>query len=205
MVHPPSSEAIHALIVRARVQKRKRSKSKHVQLRRELGKYRDIAMLEALRSSGMRVGELVSMNRNDLNPEEHSARVIGKGRKERTVYLDERAWRAIRKYLILRADDGSPFDMPVFAHHDLKSAGGNRLSTRTVERIFNRLASDMQAQVRLTPHSLRLAFATQALEATGNRAAVQDLLGHASPLTTRIYAKVSNKQLREAHRKTFGR
>jgi len=202
--HPPSEEAIQTLLMRAHDHQPKRFQSIDTQFRRELAHRRNLAMLEALRSSGMRVSELVSLNRDNLNPQDHSARVIGKGRKERVVYFDERAWQAIEEYLQLRADQGSPYGVAVFARHNVKFKHVARLSTRSVERLFDRLIPDLKVQMRFTPHSLRHAFATRALEVTGNLAIVQDLMGHKSPLTTRIYAKVSNKQLYEAHRKIFG-
>lgn len=202
--HPPSDEDVQALLQRALAHHGKPSKSQHVQRRSDLVYLRNIALLEALRVSGMRVGELVSIDRDDLNAQNHSARIVGKGSKERTVYFDTRAWTAIEKYLLLRADEGSHYGLPVFARHNRKLDGSECLSTRSVQRLFDRLVPDLRRQMRFTPHSLRHAFANRALEATGNLAVVQDLMGHSSPITTRIYAKASNKQLREAHRKAFG-
>ncbi|MBI5033388.1 MAG: tyrosine-type recombinase/integrase [Chloroflexi bacterium] len=201
--HPPSDEAVQELLQRAIVH-RVKSKSLHVQRRNDLIHLRNIALLEALRASGMRVGELVSINQDDLDSQDHSARVIGKGRKERTVYFDTRAWTAIEKYLLLRADQGSQYGLAVFTRHNRKLDRIERLSTRSVQRLFAHLIPDLKKRSRFTPHSLRHAFATRALEATGNLAVVQDLMGHNSPLTTRIYAKVSPKQLRDAHHKAFG-
>jgi site-specific recombinase XerD len=202
--HPPSDEAIQTVLERAHTYVVKPSKCKHLRHRRQLAHLRNIAMLEALRSSGMRVGELVSLNRDDLDSQDHSARVVGKGRKERTVYFDTGAWTAIQEYLLLRADEGSSYGIAVFARHNRNLSLIERLGTRSVQRLFGCLVPDLRTRMRFTPHSLRHAFATRALDATGNLAVVQDLMGHRSPLTTRIYAKVSNKQLREAHRKAFG-
>jgi len=202
--HPPSEEDVQTLLQRALTHPIKPSKSQHVQHRRDLTSLRNTALLEALRASGMRVSELVSLNRGDLDAQNQCARIVGKGSKERTVYFDQRAWAAIEKYLLLRADDGSHCGVPVFVRHNRSADSLQRLGTRSVQRLFASLVPDLRKQMRFTPHSLRHSFATRALEATGNLAVVQDLMGHSSPITTRIYAKVSNKQLREAHRKAFG-
>jgi integrase len=77
------------------------------------------------------------------------------------------------------------------------------LTTYTVRLVFNVCARDANIEIAMTPHSLRHAFATKVLEATGDLAVVQDMLGHSSPAATRIYAKVSSKRMREAHRSAF--
>jgi site-specific recombinase XerD len=202
--HPPSEEDVQTLLQRALADHVKPSKSPHVQRRRELAHLRDVALLESLRASGMRVGELVSMDRDGLDAQNRSARIVGKGSKERTVYFDTRAWTAIEQYLLLRADEGYHSGTPVFVRHNRGADSLQRLGTRSVQRLFDHLVPDLRRQRRFTPHSLRHSFATRALEATGNLAVVQDLMGHSSPITTRIYAQVSNRQLREAHRKAFG-
>ena len=176
--------------------------------RRELCRLRNIAILETLRCTGMRVGELVRLRRGDLNYRNHSARVIGKGGKERIVYFDDAAWRAIQVYLHARRDEPKGralYQLPLFVRHD-RAAGNNALpiSTNTVRRIFNECVKLAGIEQPLTPHSLRHAFATRALEVTGDLAVVQDLLGHASPTTTRVYAKVTSKRLHEAHQRIFG-
>ena len=175
--------------------------------RYELRRLRNIALLEALRCTGTRVSELVSLRRGDLDYREQSARVVGKGDRERIVYFDEVAWQALQAYLDARQDGikgRSLRELPLFARHD--RAAGNRvlpLSTNTVRRVFEDCLELARIEQPLTPHTLRHTFATLALEATGDLAVVQDLLGHASPATTRIYAKVSARRLREAHRQMF--
>lgn len=198
----PPEEAVRDLLSAAR-----RVKSTPKKLRLELARLRNIAMLEALRSSGMRVGELVTLQRDDLDYRMHSARVTGKGDKQRIVYFDDPAWDAIQTYLKLRADGAKGralYQLPLFARHDRRS--GHRvlpLTTDSVRLVFNQLARDAQIDIVMTPHSLRHAFATKVLETTGDLAVVQDMLGHSSPATTRIYAKVSSKRLRDAHRAAF--
>lgn len=198
----PPEEAVTALIDAAR---RVRSEPKKPRL--ELARLRNIAMLEALRSSGMRVGELVGLKRDDLDYRQHSARVTGKGDKQRIVYFDDAAWNAIQAYLKERNDGArgrALYQLPLFARHDRRVSNKVLpLTTDTVRLVFNALARDANIEIAMTPHSLRHAFATKVLEATGDLAVVQDMLGHSSPATTRIYAKVSSKRMRDAHRVTF--
>lgn len=198
----PPEEAVRALLDAAR-----RVKPEPKRIRLELARLRNIAMLEALRSSGMRVGELVGLKRDDLDYRQHSARVTGKGDKQRIVYFDDAAWNAMQTYLKERNDGArgrALYQLPLFARHDRRAS--NRvlpLTTDTVRLVFNALARDANIEIAMTPHSLRHAFATKVLEATGDLAVVQDMLGHSSPATTRIYAKVSSKRMREAHRTAF--
>ncbi len=176
--------------------------------RLEIARLRNIAMLEALRSSGMRVGELVTLKRDDLDYRAHSARVTGKGDKQRIVFFDDAAWNAMQNYLKARADGAKGralYELPLFARHDRRaSTNVLPMTTDSVRLVFNALARAAGIEIVMTPHSLRHAFATRVLEATGDLAVVQDMLGHSSPATTRIYAKVSSKKMRDAHREAFG-
>jgi site-specific recombinase XerD len=153
---------------------------------------RNIAAVEMLRSSGMRVGELVSLQRRHLIPQDSTAIVTGKGDKQRVVYFDETAWRALQDYLDARRDGrtAQPLGrLPVLS--TVRKALGD----------FIKLAG--VAEYGVTPHSFRHYFATKVLEATGDLGATQDLLGHASPSTTRIYAQLSSETLRRAHSRAF--
>jgi len=199
----PPAEAIAALLSAARAVKPQPQRP-----RLELARLRNIAMLEALRASGMRVGELVTLKRDDLDYHQRAARVTGKGDKQRLVYFDEAAWEAIQTYLRARNDGArgrALYQLPVFARHDRRaSTNVLPMTTDSVRLVFRHLARTAGIEIVMTPHSLRHAFATKVLEATGDLAVVQDLLGHASPETTRIYAKVSSKRMRDAHRAAFG-
>jgi site-specific recombinase XerD len=166
---------------------------------------RNIALVEVLRSTGARVGEVVSLRRADLNYERQSAVVTGKGRKQRLVFLDPRAWEALTHYLQARADgaSGRPLGtLPLFARHD-RGAGNQVLpiSTNTVRASLQALCQAAGLDESVTPHLLRHRFATKILTATGDLAATQDLLGHASPTTTRIYAKLTDEDTEDAHRR----
>lgn len=179
--------------------------------RKTLIRLRDIAIVEALLSSGMRVGELVRLERGHLLYEEKGAMVrYGKGGKDREVLFSDGAWRAIQAYLKARQDGGQEralASLPVFARHDRRA--GDRvlaLSTRSVQNTFVELASraGILERFHLTPHTLRHYFATEFLSETGDLALTQYALGHASPATTRIYAKTKREDYRRAHDRVFG-
>lgn len=179
--------------------------------RQELARLRDIAILQAFVSSGMRVGELVRLERGHLLYDIRGAVVkYAKGKKEREVLFSEDAWSAIQTYLKARQDSaqGRPIaSLPVFARHD-RRAGSKvlPLSTRSVQNIFFEIASraDILERFHLTPHTLRHFFATEFLSETGDLALTQYALGHSSPTTTRIYAQTKRDDYRRAHRHVFG-
>jgi site-specific recombinase XerD len=175
---------------------------------RDLARLRDVAVVETLRSTGCRVGELVSMHRADLDWMAHSALVKGKGNKYRKVYFDDRAWSALSTYLRAREDGGDARALsryPVFCGHGNRSGSTpSPLTTRHVSRTIQQLAKQAGiAEVGVTPHYFRHVFATRALERTENLALVQDMLGHASPATTRVYAKTDEEQRREGYARVW--
>jgi site-specific recombinase XerD len=179
--------------------------------RKELAWLRNIAMIEALVSSGMRVGELVRMERGHLLYATQGAIIkYTKSRKEREVLFSDSAWDAIQTYLRERQDGAQKrplASLPVFARHDRRA--GSRvlpLSTRSVQNVFFDLASraEILERFHLTPHTLRHFFATEFLSETGDLALTQYALGHASPTTTRIYAQTKREDYRRAHRDVFG-
>jgi site-specific recombinase XerD len=159
----------------------------------------------------MRVGELVRLERGNLLYDVRGALVkYGKGKKDREILFSERAWAAIQTYLKARQDgtQARPLaSLPVFARHD-RGAGARvlPLSTRSVQNTFLDLASraDILERFHLTPHTLRHYFATEFLSETGDLALTQYALGHASPATTRIYAKTKREDYRRAHQRVFG-
>jgi site-specific recombinase XerD len=178
--------------------------------RRRLSRLRDIAIVEALLSSGMRVGELVRLERGHLLYDVKGALVkYGKGKKDREVLFSDRAWGAIQTYLRARGDGAQNrrlSRLPVFARHDRRA--GSRvlpLSTRSVQNTFVDLASraGILERFHLTPHTLRHYFATEFLSETGDLALTQYALGHSSPATTRIYAQTKREDYRRAHGRMF--
>lgn len=205
--HPPTPEQMDALVQAART-----AEARPDDERAELRRLRNIAIVEALRTSGLRVGELVKMRRKDLRAEDHSAWIVGKGDKERQVFFDAAAWHAIHAYLEHRqVHDGASGralgDLPVFARHDRK-AGARILpmSTEAVEEVLKELAEAAGlAAAGITPHALRHYFATRIYQATHDLAVTQDALGHSSPATTRVYAKLDDRAVRNAHEEAFGK
>jgi integrase len=171
---------------------------------------RDQAIILCLHSSGVRVGELVSLRRGDLDYTDHGAWVRGKGDRTRFVRFSHRAWAALMAYLDARHDEavgGTLADKPLVCRHD-RGAGDQRrlpLSTLSIERIITLLAKEAGVLERfnLTPHSFRHYFATRFLQHTGDLALTQDALGHADPGTTRVYAKTSKAQHIQAHESLF--
>jgi len=179
--------------------------------RQELARLRNIAIVEALCSSGMRVGELVRLERGHLLHEVRGAIVkYAKGKKEREILFSDQAWRDIQAYLKTRGDGAHTkalARLPLFARHD-RGAGSQvlSLSTRSVQNVLIELASraEILERFHLTPHTLRHFFATEFLSETGDLALTQYALGHASPTTTRIYAQTKREDYRRAHREVFG-
>ena len=204
----PKLEAVEAIIHAARSIPSVRG-DKAADRNRELSRLRDIAIVETLRSTGCRVGELVGMRRGDLDWMAHSALVKGKGTKYRKVYWDATAWRTLKVYLQARQDGGDARGLarlPVFCGHGNRSGSTPApLTTRHVSRTIQSLAEKAGiAEVGVTPHYFRHVFATRALERTENLALVQDMLGHASPATTRVYARTNEQQRKEGYARVWG-
>ncbi len=171
---------------------------------------RDQAIVLCLHSSGMRVGELVGLRRGDLDYTDRGAWVRGKGDRPRFVRFSQAAWAKLMGYLEARHDEtvtGTLAEKPLICRHD-RGAGDRRrlpLSTLSVERIITHLAkeADVLKSFNLTPHSFRHYFATRFLRHTGDLALTQDVLGHADPGTTRLYAKTTKAQHIKAHESLF--
>jgi site-specific recombinase XerD len=158
---------------------------------------RDLAMIELLYGAGLRVGELVALEMDDVSLGERLLRVRGKGRKERVVPFHRRAACALRSYLPDRSrwrrngDD----DDPLFVNQR-----GGRLTDRSVRRILSAAVGRTADLHRLHPHALRHAFATHLLEAGMDLRAIQELLGHSSLATTQMYTGVDLAHLMAVHR-----
>ena len=202
--HIPAEEAVRAVVQAAYdvplADEPNTPKGQRATLRR----LRNIALVETLRSTGARVGEVVGLRRGDLDYERQAAVVTGKGRKQRLVYFDDKAWGAVIHYLRARQDGSgqrSLTTLPLFARHD-RGAGKKTMpiSTNTARAAIGELCQKAGLEETITPHLFRHRFATRVLGATQNLAATQDLLGHASPTTTRIYAKLTDQDTADAHR-----
>ena len=158
---------------------------------------RDKAILELLFSTGLRVSELCSLNRDQINEAKSGEISIrGKGGKIRVVFISETAKQAIKNYLSKRTDT----EEALFV-----SISNSRLTSRSIERIVNFYAIKAGISRKVTPHTLRHCFATDLLSAGADLRSVQSLLGHSSITTTQIYTHITDKQLREVHKAFHGR
>lgn len=162
---------------------------------------RDRAIMEALFSTGLRVAELVSLNINQLNPKakEMELSIIGKGKKVRVVYLSARAMNALREYLSRRTDSHPPLFVNVRPNADI--ADDKRLTIRSVERIIKQYVKLTGLPIYTSPHTLRHSYATDLLSQGADLRAIQEFLGHSSITTTQVYTHVTNKRLKDIHRK----
>lgn len=171
---------------------------------------RDLAILELLYGSGIRVGELVSLNLVDVRLSEGVLRVLGKGRRERISPFGACARRALEAYLPFRRENlervsGGKSRTRIDLEALLHNKKGDRLTIRTVQRMVSRRLGTAARERSLSPHVLRHSFATHLLDAGADLRAVQELLGHASVVTTQIYTHVSLRRLKEAYSKAHPR
>lgn len=163
----------------------------------ELSSLRDKAILELFFSTGLRLAELASLNRDlDLSKDEFSIR--GKGEKVRVVFLSTEAKDAIKAYLKARKDmDEAMFVQ--FGKNKTKS-GDTRLTPRSIERLVKKYAIIAGISKKVTPHVIRHSFATDLLQNGADIRSVQMMLGHANIATTQIYTHVTDTQLKQVHK-----
>jgi len=164
---------------------------------------RDRAILEVLFSTGLRVSELVSLNREQVNIESGEFGVIGKGGKARVVFLSKKAKEWLKKYLEKRNDPYSPLFIR-YSGPKAKEGLTNeklRLSVRSVERMIDKYRKKAGILFRIGPHVLRHSFASDLLSHGADLRSVQEMLGHKNISTTQIYTHVTNTRLREIHEK----
>lgn len=165
---------------------------------------RDRAILESLFSTGLRVAELQALNRDQLKIKDDTElleiAVVGKGEKIRTVYFSKRAVTSLRDYLKGRYD----FDEALFINYRRgaeNSDADRRLSIKSIESIVKKYVIISGLPVMATPHTLRHSFATDLLNQGVDLRTVQEFLGHSNIATTQIYTHVTNKQLKDIHKK----
>ena len=157
---------------------------------------RDLAMIDLLASSGMRVGELVTLNREDINFNERECVVIGKGNKERLVYFDARAKIHLQNYLEGRTDENPALFVSLKAPFDRLMIGGVEARLRELGKRLN--------IPKVHPHKFRRTLATTAIDKGMPIEQVQQLLGHQKIDTTMHYAMVKQQNVKLAHRKYIG-
>jgi site-specific recombinase XerC len=155
---------------------------------------RDRALIEMAYSSGLRLSELVGLNRGDLDLGAKLLRVRGKGRRERIVPVGRTALAALEAYLEGAGRSQGKRDEPLFAN-----PRGQRLSGRTVQRVVRRRLGQVAGGLGVTPHALRHSFASHLLDHGADLRAIQELLGHRSLASTQIYTHVSRSRLRRAY------
>ncbi|MFC1625486.1 site-specific tyrosine recombinase/integron integrase [Patescibacteria group bacterium] len=166
---------------------------------------RDKAILEMFFSTGLRVSELVKLDREKVDLDRREFGVVGKGGKARVVFLSQRAADWLTKYFNERNDHFKP----VFIRHKGKIEPTTpdekmRLSPRSVQRMIKKYVKKIKLPVDATPHILRHSFATDLLMAGADIRSVQEMLGHKNISTTQIYTHVTNRQLRDIHKAFHG-
>ena len=167
----------------------------------DLRALRDTALLETLFSTGIRVSELSSLNRDSIDFSRGEFTVRGKGDKYRVVFLSESAKEMLKKYLKKRIDVDDALFIRVPKDAQFQNESELRLTTRSVERILKKYATRAGIAKKVTPHSLRHQFATNLLRNGADIRSVQALLGHSHITTTQIYTHVTDETLREVHKK----
>jgi len=162
---------------------------------------RNKAILETLFSTGLRIAELVNLNREQFtsikNKKDLELGIIGKGETARTVYFSERSLDWIKKYLESRNDKAKA----LFVNYRSRKDASRRLTARSMERIVKKYSKISGVPISTTPHTLRHSYATDLLTQGVDLRTIQEFLGHKNIVTTQIYTHVTNKRLRDIHRK----
>ena len=157
---------------------------------------RDLVLIELLYSTGIRVGELVKLNINDINFEDRSCKVIGKGNKQREVYFDARTKLHLKQYINVRHDTNEALFVS-------KNKPYQRLSISGIELIVRKLGLETEIH-KVHPHKFRRTLATMAIDKGMPIEQVQKLLGHVKIETTMHYAMVNQNNVKISHRKYIG-
>lgn len=161
---------------------------------------RNLLFLEILFDTGLRVSEAVNIKLSDINKNECSIRVLGKGKKERIVYFGEYALSYLNDYMTIRVGINSPDKNYLFLNKNY-----TKLTRRGAEYLINSVTKQALLKQKVTPHTLRHSFATEMLNNGCDIRSVQELLGHKSLSTTGIYTHVTNEVVRTEYLKAFKR
>ena len=163
---------------------------------------RDKAILELLYSSGLRVSELVGLNRDHINLNRGEFMVRGKGQKDRPVFISPEAAECLAVYLETRRDGAKPLFIRYSGAKEGDSDGESfRLTPRSVQRIVSHYAKLAGITKHVSPHTLRHSFATDLLMNGADIRSVQSMLGHSNIATTQVYTHVTDQHLREVHQR----
>jgi site-specific recombinase XerD len=167
-----------------------------------IGGLRDRAILELLFSSGLRVSELVGLDRDHINLKRREFMVRGKGQKDRPIFISDVAAHWVEHYLSKRQDTARPLFVRYSGSKQLDTSGNfSRLTARSVQRLVARYALLAGITKHVSPHTLRHSFATDLLMNGADLRAVQAMLGHSNIATTQIYTHVTDPHLRAVHEK----
>jgi len=163
---------------------------------------RDRAILELLFSSGLRVSELVGLDKDHVNLKRREFMVRGKGQKDRPIFISPEAAEWIQKYLDRREDNTKPLFVRYSGSKKVDLSGNfHRLTVRSVQRLVARYALLAGITKHVSPHTLRHSFATDLLMNGADLRSVQAMLGHSNIATTQIYTHVTDPHLREVHQR----
>lgn len=163
---------------------------------------RDRAIIELLFSSGLRVSELVGLDRDHINLGRREFMVRGKGQKDRPIFISEKAAEWIRQYLDKRQDNTKPLFIRYSGNKQVDLSGNyHRLTARSIQRMVARYALLAGITKHVSPHTLRHSFATDLLMNGADLRSVQAMLGHSNIATTQIYTHVTDPHLKEVHAK----
>ncbi|MBI4975098.1 tyrosine-type recombinase/integrase [Candidatus Peregrinibacteria bacterium] len=176
---------------------------KAVDLSKESG-YRDIAILETLYSTGLRVSELKNLNRDQVDLERREFMVRGKGKKPRIIFLSERASERIKNYIKTREDNMNPLFINMSKSRkkeNILEEENRRLTTVSIEKLVRKCSLKAGIIKKVTPHTLRHSYATELLVNGADIRSVQEMLGHSSITTTQIYTHLTNRKLKETYDK----
>ncbi len=157
---------------------------------------RDRLIIEMLYATGVRVSELVNIKLSDINFNEQSIRIMGKGRKERIVFYGEYAKDILDKYLDIRNNSNE---------YLIQNNKGNKITSRGIEKIIDKVVSIACINNNVSPHTFRHTFATHLLNSGCEIKSVQELLGHSSLNTTEVYTHITSEYLKSEYRKNMPR
>lgn len=163
---------------------------------------RDRAIIELLFSSGLRVSELINLNRDHVNTKRREFMVRGKGQKDRPVFIGEAAAERVTDYLASRSDNLPPLFLSYSKNHTASTSGDyRRLTARSVQRIISKYARLAGITKHVSPHTMRHSYATDLLMNGADLRSVQSMLGHSNISTTQVYTHVTDEHLREVYEK----